>query len=790
MANENAFSTPRNNTPSPSAALGAIIQRRAMQAQNRQALVEAKELEKSLADGTAAMDAAVAQAAKDAQRATALENLAHQQGTRNVARGQIGMRQRIITVGMEETRKKVLEELVYEAYWLDDSVKECTAGQITDSIEDVMGYVDENFRDARVAESNYSPLLKNVSLAIEQVVTKAADRIYKTALESGEIDPEFELTDSEEEELDTKLGDLGRDEIVDLIKTKVASVVQDEKQKGQERAEMFKALDGEINSDGEGTESGEGETPEDGGEVSTEEGTVVRNVDHCDINITNYKYGEDDDDDPMYQMEPTDESTFDDITTGLVMLEGANWDTLKIYFSGLRKRASKLCKEANKLYKDGKYDEAAKKFDECQDIFKDIEKRLVDVNDSLGSTVISFFASYFTMFIAFVDSVNTKGGASNFDLVDAYKESSSWNQTKQITIANCKKMIKYCEVMSRSCKNKGKGGTGGNYKYSLESAIAATSTDVGYTSGEKYFAKLLGNGRELNLVAEDPTWNDFKVCISMLSKKARDLILKGRGGCPECYLYAKDIMVELMKQISTAGENVPVEVKQFVLASVNMIFAPIPEEEAIISRFGVSLGSPETQSASPAINWETVSWSDIVANIKTNLTSASDWCANKGDVEYKIIDDDKLNGSACPVSGKTALAQKVAAKQNQLLNQNIGGTLFEALTINAIENCKAAALENSMNVSDEDTEDAALVEALLYYTIFETLDTVGLYKFRMGDMGKLQRTLVRSVTEGSSPFDTGKDKKGLKKVRINTKKMKQKKDINGKSAPNDKVAEM
>lgn len=632
MANENAFSTPRNNTPSPSAALGAIIQRRAMQAQNRQALAEAKELEKSLADGTAAMDAAIAQATKDAQRVTALENLAHQQGTRNVARGQIGMRQRIITVGMEETRKKVLEELVYEAYWLDDSVKECTVGQITDSIEDVMGYVDENFRDARVAESNYSPLLKNVSLAIEQVVNKAADRIYKAALESGEVDPEFELTDSEEEELDTKLGDLGRDEIVDLIKTKVASVVQDEKQKGQERAEMFKSLDGEINSDGETTETGEGEPTEDGGEVSTEEGTVVRNVDHCDINITNCKCDGDDGDDPV-QAEPTDGIT-------------------------------------------------------------------------------------------------------------------------------------------------------------LESALIATSTDVGYTSGEKYFAKLLENGQVLNLVAEDPTWNDFKVCISMLSKKARDLILKGRGGCPECYLYAKEIMAELMKQISTAGENVPVEVKQFVLASVNMIFAPIPGDEAIISRFGVSLGSPETQSASPAINWETVSWSDIMANIKTNLTSASDWCSNKGDTEYKVIDDDKLNGSECPVSGKSALAQKVAAKQNQLLNQNIGGTLFEALTINAIENCKTAAMESCMNVSDEDTEDAALVEALLYYTIFETLDTIGLYKFRMGDMGKLQRTLVRSVTEGSSPFSAGKDKKGLKKVRINTKKMKQKKDINGKTTTNDKVAGM
>lgn len=784
MANENVFVTPKENTPSPANALKAMTQRRAIQAQNRQALAEARALEKTLADGTSAMETALAQSAKDAQRATTLENMNYQQGTRNIARGQIGLRQRIIRVGMVETRKKVLEELVYEAYWLDDPVKECTADQITDSIENVMSYIDENFHGAKVSEGEYSPLLKNVGAVIEAVVGKASDRIYKAALESGEIDPEFELTDSEEEELDNKLGDLGRDEIVDLIRNKVASVVQDEKEKGQERAEMFKTLDGELNSNGE--ESGETDgNPEEGdGEVSAEEGTVVRNVDHCDINITcNCE-----DDDPMFQMTPAAESTFEDIMSGLVVTEGANWDTLKIYFSGLRKKASKLCKEGNNLYKDGKYNEAAKKFDECKDIFEDIQKRLVDVNDTIGATVISYFASFFTMFIPFVDAINTKGGASNLDLIDAYKDSTSWNQTKQYTIANCKKMIKYCDVMSKSCKNKGKGG-GNNYKYSLESALTATTTDIGYTSGEKNFAKMMENGQELHLIAGDPTWNDFKVCISMLCKKARDLILKGKGGSLECYWYAKDVMAEIMKQISTAGENVPVDVKQFVLASVNMIFAPIPTDEAIISRFGVSIGSPETQSTSTEINWETVSWSDVMANIKTNLMSASDWCVNKGDTEYKIIDDDKLNGSECPVSGKSALAQQVAIKQNRLLNQNIGGTLFEALTINAMQHCKTSAMESKLNISEEDTEDAALIEALLYYTIFETLDTVGLYKFRMGDMNRLQKALVRSVTEGSSPFEMDKDKNGLKKVRINTKKMKQKKDINGKRAT-DKVAEM
>lgn len=769
MANQKAFSTPRENTPSSSAALGAVIQRRAMQAQNRQALAEAKALERTLADGSAAMEAALTQSGKDVQKATVLENIAHQQGTRNLARGQINMRQRIIRTGIVETRKKVLEELVYEAYWLDDPVKECTAEQITDSIDDVMSYIDENFHGARVAESNFSPLLKNMAVAIEQVVNKAANRIYQAALESGEVDPEFSLTDSEEEELDNKLSDLGKDEIVDLIKAKVAAVVQDEKEKGQERAEMFKELDAEA--EGEGIEDAEGEE------------------------------------------EPTEaeEAMLAGIQSGEITLEGATWDTLKVIFSDNKKKAKAAYKTAAKLAKNKRYDEAAKEYENAKKIFKKMLDDVKATDESAMGSVCSFLLSGWLEH-AFIASI---GGPSSgvsitkaicttlsgvFGLMIPYviisqmqtnqqnvqkdKSNYSTNDYKVHAIAALNLNIETCDAMIKECKKNGG-------KRTLEAALTAVSSDAGYTAGEKNFATMLENGQELHLVAEDPTWNDFKVCISMLSKKTRDLILKGMGGCPECFWYAKDVMDEIMKQVATAGENVPVDVKQFVLATINMIFTPIPADEAIITRFGVSLGSPETQSASPAINWETVSWTDVVANVKTNLMSACDWCANKGDTEYKIIDDSKLNGSECPVSGKSSLAQQVAIKQNRLLNQNIGGTLFEALTINAMENCKTAAMESGLNVSDEDTEDAALIEALLNYTIFETLDTIGLYKFRIGDMNNLQRTLVRSVTEGINPFGAGKDKKGRKKTRINTKKMKQKKDINGKPTnDNDTVAAM
>lgn len=773
MANENVFSTPKESTPSPASALQAMIQRRALQAQNRQALAEAQALEKTLADGTAAMNAALEQSAKDTQKAVALESLAHQQGTRNIARRQIGLRQRIIAVGLTETRKKVLEELIYEAYWLDDAVKECTAEQITDSIENVMSYIDENFHGAKVAESNYSPLLKNVSAVIEGVVKKAADRICKAALESGDIDPDFELSDAEEDELDTKLGDLGRDEIVDLIRNKVASVVQDEKEKGQERSEMFKSLDGELNSE----ESEGGETDGDEELTDAEEAMLVG------------------------------------IRSGEITLEGATWDTLKVVFSDNKKKAKLAYNTAAKLAKNKRYSEAAKEYEKAKKIFKEMLDDVKSTDESMMSTVCSFLLSGWLEH-AFIASIGGPSSAASITKVVCTSLSSvfglmipwtvisniqtneqnikkdkanhSTNDYKIHAIAALNTNIDACDAMIKECNKKSRE----NGKGALEAAIAAVATESGYTPGERHFASMMKNGQELNLVAEDPTWNDFKVCISMLCKKARDLILKGRGGNTQCFYHAMNVMTDILKKISAAGENAPNDVKQFVLASTNLIFGPIPGDEAIISRFGVSLGSPETTSTNPEINWETVSWSDVEANVKTNIASASDWCYHKGLSVTMVVDDSKINQSKCPVSGKDSLAQKVAAKKNQLLNQGIGSSLFEALTISAIQNCKTAAMESGMNVSDEDTEDAALIEALLNYTIFETLDTIGLYNFRIGDMRTLQRTLVHSVTEGSSPFEKEKDKKGLNKVRINTRKMKQKRDINGNPSTNDKVAEM
>jgi hypothetical protein len=91
------------------------------------------------------------------------------------------------------------------------------------------------------------------------------------------------------------------------------------------------------------------------------------------------------------------------------------------------------------------------------------------------------------------------------------------------------------------------------------------------------------------------------------------------------------------------------------------------------------------------------------------------------------------------------------------------------------------AMESMSGFSNEDIEDGALIETLLHYTVFETLETLGLYKFRVSDITNVKKDYMKAVTEGKGPIygesDTktmsnGKDKTGKKKVRINTRKLK------------------
>ena len=752
MGTENLFSTPRENILTGEQMLENAIRRKQIQRENMKALTEARKLTDSTEDFTATMEANNIEAEEKNKKDSAMENAFYKQGAKNIIKEQLTMRPRLIKEGTEQVWNKVIGEIIYESYWLDEPVKESTVNQIEDSVGQILSYIDNKCPGSKVPTEKHNKLLKNISSVIDSVVREATDRIVNEAIEANSAFNEFELNSEEEEKLDSELGDLGRDEIIELIKGKVAQVIQDEKEKGKERAETFNEIDETIKA------NEEDEKDLADGDVHTEDGEEVN---------------PDDTDEPLTKAE---ESTLEGIYNGEITLEGANWTTLKIYFSDLRKRASKYCKEANKLYKEGKYDDAEKKYRQCKDIFEDIKARLLDVEDSMGSVVISYFMSYFTPFVAFVDAINTRGGASNVDILDAHKDAGgTWNLTRQYVIGNVNRMIKWCDGQINQCKKNSKfekTGKGREYKYSLESALKFDSTDNRYTATERYVSNILEAGAPFNAF-EDPSWGEFKACISLLCKKAKNILLMNTENN---YCHAMTIIDDICSRLSNVPEDVPGDVKEFIMAMVSLIYGAVPSDEVIISRMSSAMGSPDLTSPNPSVNYTTISWNDLLVNIKTNLSSIKSYCESK----CSSVTQPEVNPLPAQ-SFESTFESLVMRKRTQDITKNIGNSLFEAMMIGNISETEKIAMESTQNFNNEEIEDAALIESLLQYTVFETLDTLGLYKFRLNDIKAVKMDFMNGVTEGTSPIygesdsqtmSNGKDKKGKKKVRINTRKMK------------------
>ena len=349
MANDSVFSTERKQTLTADQMLENAIRLKNERQRNVAAMMEANKLRASNKDFTTTMEATNADVEGQLAKDSAMEAAAYKIGSRNVAMAQLGLKNKMIQEGTEYITNKVLGELIYECYWLDDPVKECTVDEIGENIENVLGYIEESFKDAKVSPKKYSKLMESLTAVITETAEKAADRICKECEKNDGAFADFELTDAEEEELDDKLIDLGRDEIVDLIKTKVASVVQDEKEKGEARSEMFKAID----------------------EMSQTE----------------------DEDTSDEELSKAEEATLAGIRSGEITLEGATWDTLKVVFSDNKKKAKAAYNRAAKLAKSQRYNEAAKEYETAKKLFKEMLDDVKSTDESFLSSVCSFMLS-------------------------------------------------------------------------------------------------------------------------------------------------------------------------------------------------------------------------------------------------------------------------------------------------------------------------------------------------------------------------------------------------------------
>lgn len=603
---ENLFSTPREKSLSADQMLENAVQRRQLQRQNLAALTESRKLSSSIPDYTATMKSSNAEAEAEIQKNTILEQKYYQQGTKNLNRMKLGLRSSLMESGRAYVTRKVLLETIYESYWLDEPVKEATVEGIEETVSNILDYVAENCSDSKVEDKKQTNLIKAVKEAIEETVSEAVERIVREAEESDTASTDFSLSEEEENKLDDKLTDLGRDEIIDLIKTKVANVIQDEKERGQKRAEMFDDINQALQ-----------DKPE-------------------------YSTGED------------DTNTEDESTTEGMIFDGS------------------------------------------------------------------------------------------------------------IT-----PMQKYQQLVSVT---------------SLVDAISGTSDNSNYTPNERAMIASIESGATPDLQT-DPLWTNCKVFVSTACKKVAELIQSAINTCnPETFANVECILNSITKTLSDLQEDdVPTDVKEFISGMVGLIYSSVPIDECVISRITNPIGSYGVTSAT---SMAMISWADLLTNIKVNLASIKNYCQSKA---MNCMEEKVTQESVVPQP--KSLSGMVAVKQMRAMNRNMGSSIFESFMMNNLSSCASSTMEASMPVSDDDIDGAALIESILDYTVLETLDTLGIYKFRMNDINSMKRALMEGVSKAENPITTsdgteinGSKKKSLsqdknisaKKVRINTLKMKHK----------------
>jgi hypothetical protein len=368
---------------------------------------------------------------------------------------------------------------------------------------------------------------------------------------------------------------------------------------------------------------------------------------------------------------------------------------------------------------------------------------------------------------------------------EAHKDAGgTWNYTKQLTIANCNRMITWCENQMKHCKDKAKEektGKAKSYKYELENmnyldAMESVATKANFSGNERFVYKIFMGHGPLEPTMVD-NWDMTKSMVSTFVKSikaALTYLLPGNKlSDPNVQRSGARVVTlidELIRRLTDLqNEDVPAEPKRFILGMVNSLFTQIPTDEIVISRFDSDVSSAD------------LPWFDVLVNIKTNLSSLKDWAANKACPKTaEQTDTTDLGGNMLntfdQITKTDNLNTLIIKKYNRVINHGIGGRVFEAIMLGNLSHCDRTVMESGMSISSEQVENAALIETILDYTVFETLDSIGLYKFRMGDMDKVKSDFMRCVTEDLNPLstDSSVDNGGRKKIRINTKLLKTK----------------
>lgn len=222
----------------------ALAAQKANRASARTSLMEAAtdaENKKKTEDELAKIDS---DHEKDVAKEQRLEKLQETTFAANRRHDMMALESRLFQEGRQVLWNKILFETVYEANWVDDSVKQQIIQPMYETFESTMGFLKKTIPGAFT--KNPTRLLEAMDSIVTETAKKAAKRITEEAGADVGSQPDripFNINQDEEDEFDKSLADLSTDEIADKVKAKVLTVVQDEKKASKAKADTMKEID-------------------------------------------------------------------------------------------------------------------------------------------------------------------------------------------------------------------------------------------------------------------------------------------------------------------------------------------------------------------------------------------------------------------------------------------------------------------------------------------------------------------------------------------------------------------
>ena len=222
----------------------ALAAQKANRASARTSLMEAAtdaENKKKTEDELAKIDS---DHEKDVAKEQRLEKLQETTFAANRRHDMMALESRLFQEGRQVLWNKILFETVYEANWVDDSVKQQIIQPMYETFESTMGFLKKTIPGAFT--KNPTRLLEAMDAIVTETAKKAAKRITEEAGADVGSQPDripFNINQDEEDEFDKSLADLSTDEIADKVKAKVLTVVQDEKKAAKTKADTMKEID-------------------------------------------------------------------------------------------------------------------------------------------------------------------------------------------------------------------------------------------------------------------------------------------------------------------------------------------------------------------------------------------------------------------------------------------------------------------------------------------------------------------------------------------------------------------